>query len=105
MVTITFFMVSSSFSAFFLDIIEEDYNTDTPLAFHPLKSAFAACSCDFIFFWLGLQVVWAIAPWIRVPEICRGLPRKFLNKLKKRRRVGRKKNEENGAALPMSDVQ
>jgi hypothetical protein len=66
MVTITFFMVSSSFSAFFLDIIEEDYNTDTPLAFHPLKSAFAACSCDFIFFWLGLQVVWAIAPWIRV---------------------------------------
>jgi hypothetical protein len=53
MVTITFFMVSSSFSAFFLDIIEEDYNTDTPLAFHPLKSAFAACSCDFIFFLVG----------------------------------------------------
>jgi hypothetical protein len=69
MVTITFFMVSFSFSAFFLDIIEEDYNTDTPLAFHPLKSAFAACSCDFIFFWLGLQVVWAIAPWIRVPAL------------------------------------
>ena len=62
-----FFIVSSSFPGFFLNIMEESYNMNPPLIFYPNKSGFRSMCCLFslFFFWLGHKG-WAIAPWIRV---------------------------------------
>ena len=49
-----FFMVSSSSQAFFLDEIEESYNTNPPLIFYLNKSGFRSMCCLFsLFFFFG----------------------------------------------------
>ena len=55
--------------AFFLNAIEESYNTNPLLILYSKKSSFRSIILSKKKNWLGHWGVWAIAPWIRVQYI------------------------------------